>query len=140
MKFPFLKSFAVMLIAFQVAGCSTMFGRQQDEQLVFFDSNIPGVDVNCSGRRTKTPGSIPLRQSKSHACSAELEGYERESFKIKSGLSWAGFIHSTAVNSALHGWITFGITTAVGWLIDFPSGAMNNLKEENIELDMKPVG
>jgi hypothetical protein len=55
-------------------------------------------------------------------------------------MSWSGFGHSTATNTALWGWWTFGIGTGIGWLIDACSGAMKNLKEENIYLDMKPVG
>lgn len=135
-----LNVLCVGLLAFQLAGCSTLFGRQQNDQEVFFDSNVQDVEVTCSGRRTKTPGSLPLKQSQDHSCTAEHEGYERQVFKIKSGISGSGFAHSTVLNTATTGWWTFGIGTGVGWLIDLTTGAMKNLKDENIYLDMKPTG
>lgn len=134
------KFFSILLCCLYLTGCSTMFGRHQDEQMVIFDSSVSGVDVNCSGKRVETPGSIPLRQSKSHSCTAKLDGYEKKVFRIRSGTSWAGFAHSTATNGALWGWWTLGIGVGIGWLIDFPSGAMRNLKEDSFYLDMKPVG
>ena len=134
-----LKVVAVLLLGAQLTGCATMFGRQQDEQSVFFDSNIPDVEVNCSGRKIKTPGSIPLRQSANHACTAEKEGFQRKAFQIRSGTSWSGFAVSTALNTAAWGWWTLGIGTGIGWLVDFPSGAMKNLKEDHVELRLNPV-
>ncbi len=133
----FLKGTAISLLALQLAGCATMFGRQQNEQNVFFDSNVPDVEVTCSGKRVKTPGSLPLRQSDSHSCMAEKEGYKKQVFGIRSGTSWAGFGYSTAVNTALWGWWTWGAGTVLGWLIDFPSGAMKNLKKEQFQIQME---
>lgn len=131
---------AIVLLPILICGCSTVFGRQNDEQNVSFDSNVQGVQVNCSGKRVDTPGSLPLRQSKSHACVAEAPGYEKKVFDIRTGISWGGFGNSTAINTAIWGWWTLGIGTGIGWLIDSVSGAMRNLKEENIYLDMKPSG
>jgi hypothetical protein len=131
---------SVFLLPVLLCGCSTVFGRQSDEQNVSFDSNVQGVEVNCSGKRVNTPGNIPLRQSKNHACIAEAPGYEKKVFDIKTGISWGGFGNSTAINTAIWGWWTLGIGTVVGWLVDSASGAMRNLKEENIYLDMKPSG
>lgn len=122
-----------------LSGCSTIFGRHQDEQMVFFDANVSEVEVMCSGKRVVTPGSLPLRQSRDHACMAGKEGYERKAFRIASGLSWSGFGHSTATNSAAWGWWTLGIGTGVGWLVDLPSGAMKNFKEDSFYLEMKPT-
>jgi len=119
-------------------GCSTIFGRNHDEQMVMFDANVSEVEVVCSGKRVITPGSLPLRQSKDHACTAQKEGYEKKAFKIASGLSWSGFGHSTVTNSAALGWWTLGIGTGIGWLVDLPSGSMKNLKEDSIYLEMKP--
>ncbi len=131
---------SIALVPILMSGCSTMFGRQNDEQNVSFDSNVQGVQVNCSGKRVDAPGSLPLRQSKNHACIAEAPGYEKKVFDIKTGISWGGFGNSTAINTALWGWWTLGIGTGIGWLIDAVSGAMRNLKEESIYLDMKPLG
>lgn len=139
MKHFYLRGIAILLMAFQVTGCATMFGRQQDEQSVFFDSNISDVEVNCSGKRIKTPGSLPLRQSESHSCVAEKQGYQKKVFQVRSGNSWAGFGHSTAINTALWGWWTWGAGTIIGWLVDFPSGAMKNLKEDHFQLQLEPV-
>ena len=122
-----------------LSGCSTIFGRHQDEQMVSFDANVQEVEVICSGKRVMTPGSLPLRQSKDHACTAQKEGYERKVFKIASGISWSGFGHSTATNSAAWGWWTLGIGTGIGWLVDLPSGAMKNLKEDSIYVEMKKI-
>lgn len=131
---------SLMVMLSFVTGCSTIFGRHQDEQMVMIDANVADVEVNCSGRRVETPGSIPLKQSKSHSCTAKKDGYEKKVFKIRSGTSWAGFGHSTAMNTAAWGWWTLGIGTGVGWLIDWPSGAMKNLKEDSFYLEMKPEG
>lgn len=140
MKNIFLKrSSALVLSVFLLSGCSTIFGRHQDEQLVFFDSNLQEVEVTCSGKRVVTPGSVPLRQSKSHSCTAEKEGYEKKVFQIRSGVSWSGFGHSTATNTGAWGWWTLGIGTGIGWLVDLPSGAMKNLKEDTIYLEMRPL-
>lgn len=130
----------ILIIAITASGCSTVFGRQQDDQMVTFDANVKDVEINCSGKRIETPGSLPLKQSKSHSCTAVKEGYEKKAFRVRSGTSWAGFGHSTAVNTAIWGWWTLGIGTGIGWLIDWPSGAMRNLKEENFYLEMKPEG
>jgi len=136
----FLSSVSVVLISVLATGCSTMFGRQHNEQTVFFDANVEDVEITCSGRRTKTPGNLPLRQSKSHSCEAELEGYEKQVFRIKSGISGGGFGHSTAVNTATWGWWTLGIGTGVGWLIDSTSGSMKNLKQDAFFLNMELIG
>ena len=139
MKKMWLKFLAVMFVLPVLAGCSTLFGRQHNEQEVYFDSNVPNVEVNCSGRRTKTPGAIPLKQSQDHSCTAEHEGYERKVFRIPSGISWSGFAHSTALNTASTGWWTMGIGTGIGWMIDAASGAMKNLKKDSVFLEMVPV-
>lgn len=130
-------AFLMTLLLFN--GCSTIFGRNHDEQMVMFDASVPEVEVICSGKKVVTPGSLPLRQSKDHACTAQKAGYERKAFKIASGISWSGFGHSTATNSAAWGWWTLGIGTGVGWLVDLPSGAMKNLKEDTLYLEMKPI-
>ena len=132
----FLKALCVFLMTVMVSGCSTVFGRQHDDQNITFDSNVQGVEVNCSGKRVNTPGFIPLRQSKSASCVAEAPGYEKKAFTINSGISWSGFGNSTALNTALWGWWTLGIGTAIGWLVDSVSGAMRNLKDENIYIEM----
>jgi len=139
MEKMWLKCLAIALVLPLLTGCSTMFGRQHDEQEVFFDSNVSGVEVNCSGRRTKTPGAMPLKQSTDHSCVAEREGYERKVFKIPSGLSWSGFAHSTALNTASTGWWTMGIGTGIGWLVDIASGSMKNIKKDSFFLEMTPV-
>ena len=140
MQHGVIKPVTIVLLAVHLAGCSTTFGRHHDEEMVSFDANVPNVEVLCSGKRANTPGSIPLRQSKSHSCTAELEGYEKKVFRIRSGVSWSGFGHSTAVNTALLGWWSLGIGTGIGWLVDFASGAMRNLKEEDYYFEMKPIG
>lgn len=139
MKYLFLKGIAILLIAAQMTGCATMFGRQHNEQTVLFDSKIPDVEVTCSGKRIKTPGTIPLRQSETHSCVAEKEGYQRQAFKVRSGATWSGFAHSTAVNTALWGWWTWGVGTVIGWLIDAPSGAMKNLKKDHFDIELQMI-
>lgn len=140
MKNMIYRNGAVLLAAlFLLNGCSTIFGRQQDEQMITFDSNVQEVEVICSGKKVLTPGSLPLRQSKDHQCTAQKEGYEKKAFKIASGLSWSGFGHSTATNTAAWGWWTLGIGTGVGWLVDLPSGSMKNLKSDSIYLEMTPL-
>jgi hypothetical protein len=136
----FLKIVTMLMLPILISGCSTVFGRHHDEETVFFDSNVQNVEILCSGKRAKTPGSIPLRQSKSHSCTAELEGYEKKIFRIQSGTSGSGFGHSTAVNTAIWGWWTLGIGTGIGWLIDWASGAMRNLKEDNLYIEMQAEG
>lgn len=130
---------AIGVLSMGLTGCSTIFGRQHDEQTVYFDANVQEVEVNCSGKRTVTPGSLPLRQSKSQSCTAQKEGYEKKVFEIRSEVSGSGLGHSFATNTATWGWWTLGIGTAVGMLADLPSGSMKNLKENSIFLDMRPL-
>lgn len=138
-SFNWFKGTVLVLFLLEASGCSTLMGLQHEEENVFFDANIPNVEVACSGRRTKTPGSLPLRQNKSHTCTAELEGYKTQIFKIHSGVSWAGFAHSTASNTAAWGWWTLGIGTGIGWLTDLASGAMKRVSEDTIHLQMQPL-
>lgn len=123
-----------------LTGCMTIFGKQGREENVYFDANVDGVEVICSGKRIKTPGFIPLRRSKSHSCTAQLEGYEKKVFQITSGVSGKGFSSSTATNAAAWGWWTLGAGLVVGWAVDGASGSMKNLKATNIYLEMKPEG
>ncbi len=132
-----MQGLVILLTAIHLTGCSTLFGRHQDEQLVYFDANVPEVEVICEGKRAITPGSISLRQSKNHSCLAEKSGYKKEVIEIRSGTSWSGFANSFALNTAAWGWWTFGIGTGIGMLIDFPSGAMKNLKQDHFEFRMR---
>ena len=132
-----MQGLVILLTAIHLTGCSTLFGRHQDEQLVYFDANVPEVEVICEGKRAITPGSISLRQSKNHSCLAEKSGYKKEVIEIRSGTSWSGFANSFALNTAAWGWWTFGIGTGIGMLIDFPSGAMKNLKQDHFEFRMQ---
>ena len=132
-----MQGLVILLTAIHLTGCSTLFGRHQDEQLVYFDANVPEVEVICEGKRVITPGSISLRQSKNHSCLAEKAGYKKEVIEIRSVTSWSGFANSFALNTAAWGWWTFGIGTGIGMLIDFPSGAMKNLKQDHFEFRMQ---
>lgn len=134
-----IRIMAIGVLSMALTGCSTILGRSHDEQTVYFDANVPEVEVNCSGKRTVTPGSLPLRQSKSHSCTAQKEGYEKKVFELRSGVSGSGVGHSFLTNTGAWGWWTLGIGTAVGMLVDLPSGSMKNFKENSIYLDMRPL-
>jgi len=138
-KSLWLKAFALALIVLQVSGCSTLIGRVNNEEEVFFESNVQDAEVICAGRHVKTPGSISLAVTKTHTCSAEKEGYQKKVIQIASGPTWSGFALSTALNTAAWGWWTMGIGTAVGWLVDFASGAMKGLKTKNVYFQMESV-
>ena len=133
------KVLTAFLIAIQVSGCSTLVARQSNLEEVSFDSNVADAEVNCGGKRTKTPGVLALVQSKSHSCTVEAKCYERKVFEVPSGISWSCFAHSTALNTAATGWWTMGIVTGIGWLMDLGSGAMKNLKEDHVYIEMQPV-
>jgi len=135
-----LKSWSLVILAFYCSGCATMYGRQNDEVKVFFDSNAQGVEVSCSGKSTETPGNLELRQSKSHNCKARLEGYESRYFRIHSGASSEGFDYSTSVNKAKWGWWTLGIGILIGWTVDSLSGAMRTLDRDKVYIEMQPLG
>ncbi len=135
-----IKFLTLLLLAAFVSGCSTMYGRQHDEQTVYFDSNIEGTEVNCSGKNTITPGNLMLVQSKNHSCSARTDGYENWYFRVRSNLSKEGFDHSTSVNTAKWGWWTLGIGTVIGWTVDVLSGSMRSLEKDSYYIDMRPVG
>ena len=49
MKKLMFKGLSVLLIPVLLAGCSTVFGRQHDEQNVTFDSNVQGAEINPEG-------------------------------------------------------------------------------------------
>ena len=116
-----------------------MTGRQNGFDHVRFDSNISNVEVVCGEQRIFTPGSIPLKRSESHNCIAQQKGYESKKFTIHSRSGGRGFGASTGANFFI-GLITFGIGLAVGWLVDWPSGAMRNLQEKDIFLELKLEG
>jgi len=138
-KSLWLQVLALTLVLLQVSGCSTLIGRVNNEEEVFFESNVQDVEVICAGRHVKTPGAVSLMVSKSHTCSAEKEGYQKKIIQIASGPTWSGFALSTALNTAAWGWWTMGIGTAVGWLVDFVSGAMKGLKIKNVYFQMEPA-
>jgi hypothetical protein len=140
MRSQHLKLWSLVVLAFYLSGCATMYGRQNDEKKVFFDSNAEGVEVSCSGKSTQTPGNLELRQSKSHNCKARLAGYESRYFRIHSRTSSEGFDYSTSVNKAKWGWWTLGIGILVGWTVDSVSGAMRTLDRDRVYVEMQPLG
>ncbi len=133
------KIVSLFLLGTLASGCSTIVGRQRHEQEVVFKSNVEDVEVMCGGKTTKTPGGLGLRQSRNHTCTARKEGYETQIVKVKSGLSWKGFGHSTLTNAAAWGWWTLGIGVGIGWLVDLPTGAMRNLKVDEVYIELQPV-
>jgi hypothetical protein len=137
MKELVFKSLVLMVVVLQT-GCATIVGRQNDETEVFFTSNVSGAEVSCAGRHSRIPGSVSLVKSRRHYCSAEAQGFEKKAIEIPSGPSWSGFLLSTAMNTAAWGWWTLGIGTGVGWIIDFASGAMNDLKLREYRFELKP--
>ena len=50
-KYGFMKGVVMLLISTHLTGCSTLFGRHQDEQLVYFDSNTSEVEIICEGEK-----------------------------------------------------------------------------------------
>jgi len=127
----------LLIVCLTFTGCSTMFGRQNDDTLVTFDSNVRDAEVRVSGKTGYTPCSIPLRQSQTHKAQILKEGYRTEMHTIKSGVSGAGFSHSTATNFITWGWWTWGIGLVIGWGVDLASGAMKDLKEEDIYVELR---
>ena len=100
---------AVVLISTVIlSGWSTIVGRQRQQHDVLFRSNLENVEVTCAQKTAMTPGTIALRQSRNHSCTARKEGYETQIVKVRSGLSWKGFGHSTLTNAAAWGWWTLG--------------------------------
>lgn len=41
--------------------------------MISFDADVQEVEVICSGKKVLTPGSLPLRQSKDHACTVQID-------------------------------------------------------------------
>ncbi len=130
---------SLCLIAF-LPGCATIYGRQNDMENVFFESNVEEVEVICSGESVRTPGNLKLRQSRDHNCKALKEGYESRYFRISSSTSREGFRYSTRINTAKWGWWTLGIGTLTGWAVDFVSGAMRDLNQDRYYLQLQPRG
>ena len=130
--------FLLVVVTLFFAGCSTMYGRQNDAPNVFFEANVPDVEVTCAGQAITTPGNIPLRQSQSHSCVASKEGYQTQAVRVPSVISKKGFQHSTDMNNAKWGKWTLGLGTLMGWTVDFLSGAMRSLEEDKYVIEMKP--
>lgn len=137
----FLKRIAVMaLLPVSISGCATIDGRQNNDQMVLFEATPRVVEVTCSGETIATPGSIALKQSRSHTCHAEREGFESKSFRIRSHISKVGFKASTDSNLDRWGWWTLGIGVLVGWSVDFVSGAMRNLEHNDYHVTLAESG
>jgi hypothetical protein len=88
--------------------------------------------------RTFTPGYLSLERSHSHFCMAQKEGFERKIFWIDSAVSKKGFAQSAASNTGATALWTFGIGTVVGSAVDWSSGAMNDIKDSRILIELKP--
>lgn len=119
------------------SGCATIYGRQNDEARVFFDADVPSVEVTCSGEMIETPGNLELRQSRSHVCRAAREGYVTQTFRIRSEVTKRGFQYSTDVNWQRWGKWTLGLGNLVAWPVDFVSGAMRDLSRDRVILEMQ---
>ncbi|MDP3920519.1 MAG: hypothetical protein Q8R76_06920 [Candidatus Omnitrophota bacterium] len=129
----------VGLILIVSTGCSTMYGRQNDEPDIFFDANVLAVTVSCSGKTIETPGNIALRQSQTHRCQASKEGFATQTLRVPSVISKQGFRHSTEMNWAKWGKWTLGIGNLIGWTVDFVSGAMRSPEKDRYVVMMKPA-
>ena len=135
----FFRDSALWVLVIFTAGCSTMYGRQNDEPNIFFDANVLAVTVTCSGKTIQTPGNIALRQSQTHRCRASKEGFATQIVRVPSVISKKGFQHSTEMNWATWGKWTLGIGNVIGWTVDFISGSMRSLEKDRYVLIMKPV-
>ena len=121
-----------------LSGCATISGRQRGNDRVSFDSNSERVEVECSNMRIFTPGYLQLKRSESHECTAKLKGYESQKFTITSKTDGRGFGASTGANF-MFALFTIGSGFILGWLIDWPSGAMKNLRPNKFYFEMKPA-
>jgi len=122
-----------------ISGCSTISGRQNGYDTVHFDANQSQVEIVCAGQRIFTPGNLQLERSRSHSCIAQRKGFERQEFQIKARTGWKGFGASTGANFYF-GLFTLGAGLVLGWVIDWSSGAMRNLKTGHYYLEMQPEG
>jgi len=88
------------------------------------------------------PGSLALKQSRSHYCVARADGGGEQSRKIRSKISRAGFRHSTEVNASKWGKWTLGVGTLIGWTVDLVSGAMRGLETDRVDFELteSPTG
>lgn len=128
---------ALVLALGQFCGCATIVSKHNEKRQVNFDANVENVQIQCVGGMTHTPGSLVLKKSKTHHCVATKEGYEDYPFKVKSGFSGSEFGVSTALNLPW-GLFTFGMGLVIGWVIDFASGAMRDLRTKNLYIEMVP--
>jgi len=135
-----LKGLSLLMVVLCVSGCATIYGRQNDEQRVFFNSNVAGTKVTCGGKSVMAPGNLDLKQSKTHTCTAFAEGFEEKTFRVKSGVSDKGLDYSTDVNMQKWGIWTLGLGMLAAWPVDFLSGSMKNLKEDRYTLELQPEG
>lgn len=135
-----LRFAAGSLAFFYLTGCSTIHGRQNSEQMVLFEATPREIQITCAGETVVTPGSISLKQSRNHTCHAELEGYEKKSFRVRSHVSEQGFKDSTRANADSWGWWTLGIGILVGWTVDLVSGAMRNLEHNDYHVTLHKEG
>lgn len=127
----------IVLIGMFAAGCSTIYGRQNDTPNVHFDANVQSVVVDCGGVQTVTPGNMALRQSKTYNCVATKEGYLTEKVRVHSVITKKGFEHSTKVNWEKWSKWTLGLGHLIAWPVDFVSGSMRSHEFDRYILDMK---
>jgi len=139
-RFSHHRFLSLILLSVYLTGCSTIHGRQNNEQLVLFEATPRTVNLVCSGKAIETPGSIALMQRHNHTCRARLDGYENKTFRIASHVSKAGFKASTDANAKTWGWWTLGLGILIGWTVDLVSGSMRNLERNDYHIVLQKSG
>lgn len=136
---PFGYLTLLTLILLFSLSCATIQGTQHREEQVTVNSNVEGVTLTCDAIKAVTPAVLTLPVRSSRTCTAELAGYESQTFRIDSRITKEGFKKATSLNKGFGKW-TLGIGFLLSWPVDALSGAMKDFPEKEIVLEMKPLG
>lgn len=113
-----------------LSACGSMVFH--NPQAVIVTTNA--CDASLRGH-ARLPATIHLERNHDHALAVEAPGYEPETVRFHSHLSWWRILVSVVLNGG-HGIFTLGITGVIGCVIDAGSGAWQVLEEEEVHVEL----
>ena len=106
------------------SSCATLFNGP--DQTIPIATNPPGATVTTENTSALTPAKLTLERNRDYMLTITKEGYKTETVKVKHVISGAA-----AGN-------IFGISF-LGYAIDTASGALWDLKPDNIIVTLRPL-
>ena len=121
----------LLLVAFSISGCCTMYYGTTDEVSIVTDP--PGAQVTIGPHRVTTPAKIDLDKSFSYIAQIRMEGYQPENIPIiskrntGSGGYWGDLIWS------------FFLIGIPFFIIDGAADSDRTFSREEVRVTLEPV-